>query len=48
MIKLGDSYLENKNYLISNKLTDDLYWLVKLLPEDKQTIYMEKYKEILN
>lgn len=48
VIKLGDSYLENKNYLISNKLTDDLYWLVKLLPEDKQTIYMEKYKEILN
>jgi len=48
VIKLGDSYLENKNYLISSKLTDDLYWLVKLLPEDKQTIYMEKYKEILN
>lgn len=48
VIKLGESYLKNRNYLISNKLTDDLYWLVKLLPEDKQTIYMEKYKEILS
>lgn len=48
VMKLGDSYLENKKYLISNKLTDDLYWLIKLLPEEKQTIYMEKYKEVLN
>ncbi|QPS71760.1 putative mucin/carbohydrate-binding domain-containing protein [Lactococcus garvieae] len=46
--KLGESYLENKNYLNSNKLSNDLYWLIKLLPEEKQKVQMEKFESILN
>ena len=47
VITLGDSYLENTNYLYGNKLPNDFYWLIRLLPENKQTIYMEKYKDIV-
>lgn len=45
--KLGDSYLDNKSYLHGDKLVNDFYWLLKSLPEKKQTVYMEKYKGIV-
>lgn len=47
VIKIGDSYLENKDYLIGDKLSNDLYWLIKQLPEDKESTYLEKYDSVL-